>query len=188
MISSWQRNEADDIALLANTPTQAESMLHSLERTTGGIGVPVNADKTEYICFNQRGDICTRKGGPLKVVAKFTYSENSVSSTENDINTRLTKAWTAIDRLSIIWKSVVTDKIKRSFYQAAVVSVLLYGCTTRMLTKRMEKKLGSNCTRMLRAVLNNSWRQNSTKQRLYDHLAFITKTIQIRQTRHGGHC
>ena len=30
--------------------------------------------------------------------------------------------------------------MKRSFFQAAVVSILLYGCTTWTLTKRMEKK------------------------------------------------
>ena len=47
-----------------------------------------------------------------------------------DIDTRLTKAWTAINRLSIIWKSDPTDKMKRSFFQAAVTSILLYGCTT----------------------------------------------------------
>ena len=82
---------------------------------------------------------------------------SSVSSTEKDIDTRLTKAWTAIDRLSIIWKSDLTDKMKRSFFQAAVVSILLYGCTTWTLTKRLEKKLDGNYTRMLRAVLNKFW-------------------------------
>ena len=30
---------------------------------------------------------------------------NQISSTETDINTRLAKAWTAIDSLSVIWKS-----------------------------------------------------------------------------------
>ena len=64
--------------------------------------------------------------------------------------TRLTKAWTAIDRLSIIWKSDLTNKMKRSFFQAEVVSILLYGCTTWTLTKRLEKKLDGNYTRMLR--------------------------------------
>ena len=47
----------------------------------------------------------------LKLVDKFTYLGSSVSSTEKDIDTRLTKAWTAIDRLSIIWKSNLADKI-----------------------------------------------------------------------------
>ena len=100
----------------------------------------------------------------------------------------LTKAWTAINRLSIIWKSDLTDKMKRSFFQTAVTSILLYGCTTWTLTKRLEKKLDGNYTRMLRAILNKSWRQHPTRHQLYDHLPPITKTIQVRRTRHAGHC
>ena len=146
----------DDIVLLANAPAQAEALLHSLERAAGGIGLHVNAHKMEYMCFNQTGDISTLNGSSLKLVDKFPYLGGSVSSTETDINTRLAKAWTAINRLSVIWKSDLTDKIKRSFFQAAVMSILLYGCTTWMLTKRMEKKLDGNYTRMLRAILNNS--------------------------------
>ena len=45
----------------------------------------------------------------------------------------------------------------------------------------------SNCTRMLWAILNKSWKQHPTKQR-YGHLPLISKTIQIRRTRHAGHC
>ena len=101
---------------------------------------------------------------------------------------RQTKAWTAINRLSVIWKSDLTDKIKCSFFQAAIVSILLYGCTTWTLTKQLEKKLDGNYTRMLRAILNKSWRQHPTKQQLYGHLFPITKTIQVRRTRHAGHC
>ena len=78
--------------------------------------------------------------------------------------------------------------MKCSFFQAAVVSILLYGCTTWTLTKRMEKKLNGNYTRMLRAILNKSWRQNPTRHQLYGHLPPIRKTIQIRRTRHAGYC
>ena len=115
---------ADDIAILANTPDQAETLLHSLERAAASIGLYVNAHKTEYMCYNQTGDISTLEGTPLKLVDKFTYLRSSVESTEKDIETRLTKAWTAINRLSIIWKSDLTDKMKRSFFQAAVTSIL----------------------------------------------------------------
>ena len=125
---------------------------------------------------------------PLKLVDKFTYLGSSVESTEKDIETRLTKAWTAINRLSIIWKSDLTDKMKRSFFQAPVTSILLYGCTTWTLTKRLEKKLDGNYTRMLRAILNKSWQQDPTRHQLYGHLPPITKTIQVRRTRHAGHC
>ena len=78
--------------------------------------------------------------------------------------------------------------MKRSFFQAAVISILLYRCTTRTLTKRLEKELDGNYTRMLRAILNKSWRQHPTRHQLYGHLPPIMKTIQIRWTRHGGHC
>ena len=104
------------------------------------------------------------------------------------VGQRLTKAWTAINRLSIIWKSDLPDKMKRSFFQAVVVLILLYGCTTWTLSKRLKKKLDNNYTRILRAILNKSWRQHPTRHQLYGHLPPITKTIQIRQTRHAGHC
>ena len=134
----------------------------SLERAAAGIGLHVKAHKTEYMCYNQTGDISTLDGTSLKLVDKFTYLGSSVSSTEKDIDTRLTKAWTAIDRLSSIWKSDLTDKMKRIFFQAAVVSILLYGCTTWTLTKRL-KKLDGNYTRMLRAILSKSWRQHAIR-------------------------
>ena len=140
------------------------------------------------MCFNQKGDISTLDGTSLKLVDKFTYLGSSVSSTEKDIDTRLTKAWTTINRLSIIWKSDLTNKMKCSFFQAVVVSILLYGCTTWTLTKQLEKKLNGNYTRMLWAILNKSWQQHPTRHQLYGHLPPVTKTIQARRTRHDGHC
>ena len=52
----------------------------------------------------------------------------------------------------------------------------------------LEKKLDSNYTRMLRAILNRSWQQHPTQRQLYGHLPPIKKTIQARRTRHAGHC
>ena len=78
--------------------------------------------------------------------------------------------------------------MKCSFFQAAVVSILLYGCTTWTLTKRLKKKLDGYYTRILRAILNKYWRQHPTRHQLYGHMPLITKTIQVRRTRHAGHC
>ena len=75
----------------------------------------------------------------------------------------------------------MTDKMKRN-------SILLYGWTTWTLTKRVEKKLHCNFTRMLRPILNKSWRQHPTRNQLHGHLPPITKTIQVRRTRHAGQC
>ena len=92
----------DDIVLLANTPTQAETLLLCLEWASAGIGLHVNADKTEYMCFNQRRNISTLNSSSQKLVHKFIYQGSSVLSTETDINMWLAKAWTAIDRLLVI--------------------------------------------------------------------------------------
>ena len=141
-------------------------------------------------CLNQTGDISTLNGNSLKRVNKFTYLGCSVSSTEISkclIDTWLAYAWSAINRLPVIWKSDLTDKMKRSFFQAAVVLILLDGCTTWTLTKRMEKRLDGNYTRMLWAILNKSWRHHPTKQQLYGYLPLITKTIKVRRTRHAQH-
>ena len=103
------------------------------------------------MCSNQEGDIFILNYGSLKLVDKFTYIGSSVSSTESDDNMCLGKTCTAIDRLSIIWKSDLSVRLKRNFFQAAVMLILLYGYTTWTVTKRIEKKQDGNCTRMLRA-------------------------------------
>ena len=130
----------------------------------------------------------------MSVIARLEYKLAYYDSAVHRFNHYTTrtppwqaKAWTAIDRLSVIWKSELTDKMKCSFFQAAAMSILLYGWSTWALTIRMEKKLDSNYTRMLRAILNKSWRQHPTKQQLYGHLPPIMKTIQIKWTRHAGH-
>ena len=61
------------------------------------------------MCFNQRGDISILNGRSLKLVDEFTDLGTNVSSTENDINMRLAGAWTAIDKLSVVWKSDQSD-------------------------------------------------------------------------------
>ena len=87
-----------------------------------------------------RGTIFTLNDRPLKLVDKFTYLISNVSSTESDDNICLAKAWTAVNRLSIIWKSDLSNQIKRDFFKAVAVSILLCGCTMLMLTKYIEKK------------------------------------------------
>ena len=72
------------------------------------------------------------------------------------------KAWTAINRLSIIWKSNLSNKMKCNFFQAVIVSILQNGCT-------------------------QSWKQHPMKQQMFGHLPPISKNIQIRQTRHSEH-
>ena len=89
----------------------------------------------DYVLGKSINKIKDNKRKKLKVPHKNNYRcwlrrWHSAS----DISTRLAKAWTGIDRPSVTWKSDLADEIERSFFQAAVVSTLLYGCTTWTLT------------------------------------------------------
>ena len=89
---STDADYADNIVLLAHTHVQTETRLHSLERAAATIGLYVNADETEYMCFYQRGNISKRNTSSPNLVDKFTNLGSNVSSTEKDINMRLAKA------------------------------------------------------------------------------------------------
>ena len=125
-----------------------------------------------YMRFNQTGDISTLNGSSLKLVVKFTYLGSSVSSAEKDIGTWLARTWTANNRLSVIWKSDLTDKIKCSFFQAVVVSILLYGCSIWTLTKPMEKKLPATiqeCCEQYWKSTGDRTPENSSSTATYTH-------------------
>ena len=122
----------DDIALLANTLHKPNPCCIIWNKLQVALASMSNQTKRSTCVFNKKGDISKLNGGSLKLVDKFPYLESSVPSIENDINMRLAKAWTAIDSLLIIWKSDLSDKIKRIFFRAEV-SILLNVYTTWML-------------------------------------------------------
>ena len=136
------------------------------------------------MCFNQRGNISTINGSSLKLVDKFTYQGSSVLSTKTDINTRLAKVWIANDRLSVIWKSDLTDKIKCGFFQAAVESILLYGCTTWMLNVWRKNLTASTqeCCEQYWTSPGGSTPQSSSCTATYH------SPRKLRRTRHAGPC
>ena len=102
----------------------------------------------------------TLDGSSLKLVDKFTYLGRSVSSTEKDIDRRLTKAWIAIDKISIIWRSDLTDKMKRSFFQAAV-AIWMHNLDANKTAgekawRQLHKNAASNIEQVLEATPNKA--------------------------------
>ena len=95
----------DELVLLTNTPVQAECMLHSLKQAARGIGLHVNSNKTEFMCFNQNGVISTLNDKPLKLVDHFTYRGSNISFTESDANIYIGKVWIPIVYVGIcsVW-------------------------------------------------------------------------------------
>ncbi|XP_063586900.1 uncharacterized protein LOC134764250 [Penaeus indicus] len=124
----------------------------------------------------------------IRKVERFTYLGSDISSTENNVAIRIAKSWNALNKLRIIWKSNLSNNLKRDFFRATVESILLYGCTTWTLTRKLENRLDGTYTRIPRAVLNKSWQQHPTKEELYRKIPPITPTIRERRTRFARHC
>ena len=72
--------------------------------------------QTKIICLKEIGAISTLSVKPLKFADSFTYLRSIMSSTERDVNIHIGKAWTAIDRFSIMQESDLSDKIKMDFF------------------------------------------------------------------------
>ena len=68
-------------------------------------------NKTKCMCFNQKENTSILNGSYLKLVDNFTYLGSSVLLLK--VTSIWAKAWIAIDRLSIIWKSDLSNKMKR---------------------------------------------------------------------------
>ena len=104
-----------------STSSRKYSCLNSIQpRAAWGIGFYVNPHKTKFMCFKQERAISILIGKPQKLVEKFSSLGRNISSTESDINICIVKVWTAIDKLSIITISDLSNKIKHFFQTVAV--------------------------------------------------------------------
>ena len=154
---------AEDVVLLSDNSYNAQKLLYILEKSAAFIGLHVNATKTEYMCYNQDSKIETLNKTILKKTDDFVYLGSNIASTEKDVLIRISKAWSALDRLRTIWKSTLPEQIKKGFFRAVAESVLLYGSSAWSLTKRLESKLNGTYTRMLRAISNIHWSAHPVK-------------------------
>ena len=181
---------ADDIALLSNDIRQADELLKRVERSAKKVGLHMNESKTKVLGVNidTSGKITTDAGNTLETVEDFVYLGAWVESTEHDIKVRKAKAWAACHKLKTIWKSKLSDCLKRRLFIATVESVLLYGSETWTLDKRLEKGLDGCYTRMLRMAMNVNWRDHMTNKELYGKFPQVTAKIRQRRLKLAGHC
>ena len=158
---------ADDIALVSEHLDQAQEMLEKVESEAARVGLIANAKKTKVMAYNQPlpPQIKTSDGSTLEVVNDFTYLGSLVSSSFADIKRRIALAWAAANKLSRIRKSTLSRTFKIRLFCSTVESVLLYGCETWTLTKKLEKRINGCYTRLLRSALGYSWKDHIRKRR-----------------------
>ena len=181
---------ADDIALLSEEMQQAQELLQRVETSVAKVGLKMNASKTKFMSYNISTveNIKTIDGTELEEVKDFKYLGAWMESTTKDIKLRKAAAWGACSKLMKIWKSSLSKRFKLRLFAATVESVLLYGCEVWTVTNKLAKELDGCYTRMLRTVLNISWKQHVTNAELYGDLPKISHKIRERRTRFAGHC
>ena len=156
---------ADDLALLANTSVQVESLLHSLAQAAGSISHSVNASKIESMCFK-----------PLNLVDRFTYLESNISSTESEVNICIGKAQPASDRLFTI--SDLSDKI-RFLPSCGYVSTYVWMHhldSNKMHEVKTSWELYKNAMCCFKQILETAAHKTAIVKSLTSHL----QTIQVR--------
>ena len=103
------------------------------------------------------------------------------------INSRITKAWGALNSLTRIWCSRIKTSTKIRIFKSTVESILLYGCESWTMTKTLVKKVDGTYTRMLRRVKNVSWRAYMSNEQLYGPIPKLSATIKRRGLTLAGH-
>ena len=149
---------------------QAETLLHSLERAAAGIGLHVRAHETEYMCFNQTGDISTLNGSwqvhlPRKQC--FINRDRHQHATSKGMDT--------YDRRLVMWKSDLTDKMKRCFCKQRSYRYCCMIAYRKSLTATTQE-----CCEQYWTSLGDSTPQSSSCTATY-HLS-----QKLRRTRHAG--
>ena len=129
-------------------------------------------------------------GKRLKKKKKLHTSSKSILINFSDISTLpgLFHSKRLGNCIHYTFKSDLIDKMKRIFFQTAVVSILLYRCTTWTLTKRIEKKAWQQLHKNAASNIEQVLEATPLKAAAARPPLLITKTIKIRRTRYVGHC
>ena len=153
------------------------------------VGLHINVDKTKFLALNQQNIpiLTTMVGRNLERVSDYKYLGSWMGSTEKDVKIRKALPWKASDKLSKIWKYNSKRPIKVRVFKAMVEVVLLYGCESWTLTKRLEKQLDGCYMRLLRTTLNINWKEHLSNAVLYLGLQRISDLMRQRRLRFAGH-
>ena len=169
---------ADDLALIAESISNTELLLHSLEEACSAVGLICNESKTEFISTSSNQDsLKASSGRDLKRVEDFKYLGSFIMDSNKDFKTRKAMAWVACNKLDKIWLSNLHRSININLFGATIEPILMYGSETWTLTSKQQKRLDGNYTNMLRRVQNIQWSEHATIQTIYGKLPRITSKL-----------
>nr|XP_049699970.1 uncharacterized protein LOC126055306 [Helicoverpa armigera] len=186
---------ADDAAFVASSPSQLQEMLDRFNKACKQFSMSINERKT-VIMTQGITEIPTISldGSPLEVVENFCYLGSTVTNNlclDAEINSRIGKASTMFGKLSArVWHNkYLTVKTKIIIYQTCILSILLYGAETWTSYAKQERRLNNFHMRCLRRILDISWKDRVTNEKVLSMACIpsITALLKQRRLRWLGH-
>ncbi|XP_063382696.1 uncharacterized protein LOC134669094 [Cydia fagiglandana] len=186
---------ADDAAFIATSPEELQSMVDKFNAACKLFAMSINVKKTVVMAQGANQDPTIQLDDlPLEVVGSFCYLGSTVTnnlSLDAEINIRIGKASTMFGRLNTrVWDNKhLTVNTKMIVYQTSILSILLYGAETWTSYVKQERKLNNFHMRCLRRILNISWKDRVTNEKVLSiaRLPSITAILKQRRLRWLGH-
>ncbi|BHF72286.1 hypothetical protein SprV_0401535000 [Sparganum proliferum] len=189
---------ADDIALLASSFGDLQSMVSRVNEVAKSVGSSINAGKTKVFssCIpDQEKAPLGIDGFQLEEVDCFKYLGARLlpnGQSKDDIVSRIDAARRVFSSLrKCLWiRRDLSIATKIRMYRASVRSVLLYGCECWALRAEDERKLevfDHHCLRTILRVKFTDFVSNETVRARCDNIARITQAIQERRLKWFGH-
>jgi hypothetical protein len=184
---------ADDLAILSETPLEAQMKTERLELFSNQIGLQINASKTKIMYLNNTHDAIKLKDLPIEPVTKFTYLGSKLAADgdlAHELTTRLALSAMAFNKLSNIWKSSkISTKLKLRLFNSCVIPVLTYACESWKSTLSIDHKLNSFENKCLRRITNTHWKDFKTNAllRAETKQPYISDIIRRRRWAFIGH-
>ena len=180
---------ADDLAITAESVSNAESLLQSLEEAASAVGLICNETKTEFITTSATPPpLKARSGRLIKRVEDFKYLGSFIMDSNKDFKARKGMAWAACNKLDKIWRSDIHNETKINLFRATIEPILMYGSETWTLTSKQQKRLDGSYTNLLRRVQDIQWTQHATLEDIYGKLPRISSKLMQRRVQFAGHC
>lgn len=154
-------------------------------------GLTLNKIKMKNLVENMKRSKKIMNGGGklLELIEDFLYLGAKIGNTEDNISERKSKAWLVCYSLRSVWNLDLRENLKvKTFFIAAVESVLLYGFDTWKVTKKLTQVMDECYTRILRATLNvNQYTRKMKSLELCENLPKDRSKITQRRLRFARH-
>ena len=174
---------ADDTTLIEDTE-HVQLWLDCLAIEARAVGLEVSK-KTEAMALGLDGPpppLLLLDGSAVPYTERFKLLGSWLPGTEDDINTRIGLAWTALRKLDRLWRAKdLGAGRKRDLFKVLVLTVLTYGAEAWTLTEHLESRLNGTVTRMLKYILGVRYGERRSLEALYGGMPRVTDVIRQRR-------